>query len=184
MLGFGLTALAEFIPLPENQFIDWSIIAVLLPWNLMAVLILFFGKKFMTIPRLGYVKFGEKRKKTRWRLFLFLIVNIGIAFLLPAFIMSGFLSSFPLNILIEATLIGILFITLPISILGVLLDFYRLLIYALFSGLGFFFTELSYSVVGEPFDVLLSFGSIGIVIIIIGIVYLVRFIRRYPLNKR
>ena len=184
MLGFGLTAFAEFIPLPENQFIDWAIIAVLLPWNLMAVLMLFFGKKYITIPRLGYVKFGEKRKKTRWRLFMFLIVNIVVAFMLPVFIISGFLSSLPFNILIQAILIGVLFITLPLSILGILLDFYRLLIYALFSGLGFFFTELSYLGVGEPFDVLLSFGSIGIIIIIIGTAYLVRFMHRYPLNKR
>ncbi|MFW9949583.1 MAG: hypothetical protein ACFFKA_05605, partial [Candidatus Thorarchaeota archaeon] len=45
MLGFGLTAFAEYIPLPEEIFVDWAVIAVILPWNLMAVLILFFGKK-------------------------------------------------------------------------------------------------------------------------------------------
>jgi hypothetical protein len=184
MLGFGLTAFAEFISLPENQFVDWAVIAVILPWNLMAVLILFFGKKFITIPRLGYVKFGEKRKIATLRLFIFLIINLIVAFLLPIFISYGWFSSLPLNTSFQAVLIGILFITLPLSVLGIVLDFYRLLVYALFSGLGFFFTELTYLMVGEPFDVFVSFGSIGIVIIIIGFVYLLRFIHKYPLNKK
>jgi hypothetical protein len=184
MSGFGLTAFAEFIPLPEDQFVDWAIIAVLLPWNLVAVLILYFGKKYITIPRLGYVKFGEKRKKANARLIIFLIANIVVAFLLPTFIISGFFSALPLNTSMQAILIGMLFIALPFSILGVVLNFYRLLVYALFSSLGFFFTELSYLVVGEPFDVLISFGSIGIVITIVGLAYLVQFVRRYSLNKK
>ncbi|MFW9950828.1 MAG: hypothetical protein ACFFKA_11980 [Candidatus Thorarchaeota archaeon] len=162
---------------------DWAIIAVLLPWNLSAILILIFGKKYLTIPRLGYVKFGEKRKKAKLRLFIFLSANIVVALLLPTFAISGFFSALPLNTSIQALLIGILLITLPLSILGFILEFFRLLVYALLSGLGFYFTELSYLVVGEPFDVFLSFGSIGIVIIIIGFVYLIQFKHRYPLKR-
>jgi hypothetical protein len=184
MLGFGLSALAEFIPLPENQFVDFGIIAILLPWNVITVLILIFGKKYITIPRLGFVKFGEKRKKIKKRLLIFLIINVVVAFVLLFFRISGIFSSLQLNTSIESLIIGILFITLPFSVFAFFLDFYRLFFYAILSGLGFFFTELIYPLVGEPYDVLLSFGAIGIIITTIGLIYLVQFLLKYPLSEK
>lgn len=184
ILGFGLSALAEFIPLPENQFVNFGVITILLPWNIITLLILVFGKKYITTPRLGFVKFGEIRKKTKKKLLIILLINAVVACILLFFRISNFFHPLHLNASIESLVIGILFITLPFSVIAYFLDFYRLFIYATSSGLGFFFTELIYPIVGEPYDVLLSFGAIGVTIITIGLVYLAQFLHKYPLSKK
>jgi len=182
-LGFGLSTLAELIDLPENQFFDLGVIIILIPWNMTTVLFLYLGKKFITIPRLGFVKFGARRKKTRKRLIIFLIINVVFAFLFLILSFSGISSMFQLNPLLDPLLVGLLLITFPLSIFAFFLDFYRLIFYSILAGLGFFISELFYPLVGSLYDILLSFGLIGIIIFTSGLFYLTKFLRKYPISR-
>jgi len=182
-IGFGLSTLADLLNLPENQFFDLGTIIILIPWNTATVLILYIGKKFITIPRLGFVKFGAKRKKTRKFLLIFLIINVALAFLLLILSFSGVSAWFQLNPLLDPLLIGLLIITLPLSFLAFFLEYYRLILYSILAGLGFFISEILYLLVGPIYDILLSFGLIGLIILTIGLIYLVKFLRKFPLTK-
>jgi hypothetical protein len=146
-------------------------------------LILFLGKKYITIPRLGFVKFGAKRKKTRKLLLVFLIINAAFAFILLFLSFFGATNLFQLHPLLDPLIIGLLVITIPLSVFAFFLDFYRLIFYSILAGLGFFLSELFYPITGEPFDLIVSFGLIGFIIIIIGLIYLIKFLQKYPLSK-
>jgi len=181
-MGFGLSTLGDLLNLPENIFFDLGTIIILIPWNIATILILILGKKFITIPRLGFVRFGARRKKTRKLLLIFLIINVCFAFLLLILSFSGVSAWFQLNPLLDPLLIGILVITLPLSILAFFLEYYRLIFYSILAGLGFLISEFFYLVVGPIYDILLSFGLISLIILTIGLIYLVKFLRKYPLS--
>ena len=51
----------------------WNTIIISLGWNIFAFLIFYFGKKYITIPRIGFVKFGQKREAKRIKLKVFLL---------------------------------------------------------------------------------------------------------------
>ena len=68
-LGFS-TFLSSILNLNEL----WFAIIPTLILNIIAFLIFFLGKKFITIPRLGIVKFGQKRKSKQQKLKLFLFI--------------------------------------------------------------------------------------------------------------
>ncbi|MFX1502923.1 MAG: hypothetical protein ACFFDH_18330, partial [Promethearchaeota archaeon] len=151
--------------------------------NISAFLIFYLGKKLITIPRLGIVKFGPKRKskqkKLRIFLFAFLILNI-VLLILP---FTDLVNSIKFEPLITALILGLGAITLPFVVVAYFLDFTRLYIYAILAGLGFFLTELLYPIVGTPLDTLLPFGITGGVIVVIGLYYFITFFRNYQLTK-
>ncbi|NVM37076.1 MAG: hypothetical protein HWN81_15875 [Candidatus Lokiarchaeota archaeon] len=177
-LGFS-TFLSSILNLNEL----WFAIIPTLILNIIAFLIFFLGKKFITIPRLGIVKFGQKRKskqqKLKLFLFIFFILNI-IFLILPFTDLVNFIQFKPLII---ALILGLGAITLPFVVVAYFLDFIRLYFYAILAGLGFFLTELLYPIVGTPLDILLPFGITGGVIVVIGLYYFITFLKKYPLTK-
>jgi len=179
-LGMGIAPFGEMLGLPE----ELGTMIIILCWNSIAVLFLILGKKFITIPRIGFVKFGVKRKKLKKRMLGFLIFNILLAFLFLFVNISGFFDWLNIGDLVESLVVGLLLITVPLSILAYFLEFHRLHIYAIFFGLGFFNSELLYPFVGSPFDLFLSLGSVGIAVLSIGLVYLVQFLHKYPLSQK
>jgi hypothetical protein len=179
ILGLGTAPFGYRIGLPAEL---GSMIIVLF-WNTTAVLFLILGKKFITVPRLGYVKFGAKRKKVKKRLFGFLLFNIILAVVFLFINLSGIFESLNIGGLTQPLLIGLLLITVPLSILAYFLEFHRLYIYAIFFGLGFFISELLYPLVGSPFDLFLSLGLGGIAVILIGLIYFINFLRKHPLTQ-
>ena len=178
-LGLGIAPFGEVFGLPE----ELGIMIIVLCCNSIAVLFLILGKKYITIGRMGYVKFGTKRKKLKKRLLVFLIFNVILAFVFLFVNISGIFDSLNIGVFIEPLVIGLLLITVPLSILAYFLEFHRLYIYAIIFGLGFFNSELIFPLVGSPLDLFLSLGLIGIIVIMIGSVYLARFIRKYPSSK-
>jgi hypothetical protein len=178
-LGFSLT----FIELNSEFEIVLKYFLIIAPWNLGAILILMLGKRYITIPRLGYVEFGPKRQKAKHKLGYFIIINIMVFALLLALPLSGILGDLSLRNSLTALLIGFLIIWLPLSVVAFILSFSRLYIYAIMGGISFYLTEILYPLVGEPFDAIISFGIIGGIMIIIGIALLVRFLQKYPSAK-
>jgi len=150
-------------------------------------LVLFLGKKYITIPRMGYVKFGlaRKVKKVRLRTFLLILVIVNVILLILTIggQISNFLNIIPFNRYLVPLFIGMAFVTMPLSIVGYFLEFERLYLIGLLAGLGFFIAELLFPVVGSPLDSMLSLGVIGCIIISWGIYFFIHFLRKYPLSK-
>jgi hypothetical protein len=178
-LGMAFSNLVRFEGL-ANEISNIIFIGI---WNSAAVIFLFLGKKYITIPRIGFVKFGEKRKKTIKQLVIFLVINFLIAIIFAFFNISDIFIMLNLEGLLQPLIIGIFIITIPLTILAFSLDFRRLYSYAIFMGMVFVLTELLFPLVGEPYDALFSFGLIGFSIMAIGVFYLIQFLYKYRLKN-
>jgi hypothetical protein len=141
------------------------------------------SKKYLIKPRIGFVKFGRKRKARKLRTVVILSVNV--VFLLILFLfnlsISGEGINLPYNIVV--LLGGPLFLTVPLCLVAFFLQIIRLYVYALLLGCGFFLADISSLFVPIPFNFLISYLTIGGFFILIGTIYLVRFLNKYPLPK-
>jgi hypothetical protein len=180
ILSLGIsTFLGSLLNLSE----DWLFIIPVGLLNLIAFLIFYLGKKFITVPRMGFVTFGTNRKSKQQKLkiflFAFFILNV-ILFLLP---LTGILNYVQFEPLLFSLILGISMFTFPFSIIAYFLDFTRLYIYAFLTGIGFFLTDLLNPIFGSPIDIFLTFGISGGIIVIIGLYLFIRFLKKYPLSN-
>ena len=172
MLGFGLSSALKYIGLvkPFNFLI----------FPLLAFAVLFLGKKFITIPRIGFVKFGEKRKRDQKILFIlglltFIIVTtIFVLFKFSSFGFIGENSNAPIGYAF--------FFIVTINIIAYFLQFKRLFVYSILFGISIPFSELLYKIVGEPLDNIIAFSLTSLPILIVGCVLFFKFIRNYDKN--
>ena len=174
IIGYALLFYLNYL-----EFEEPLLILFLVSWNAIPILILFFGKKFITPKRIGSVKFGEKRKKTKKRLTYFLTANVFILVIFLILTQLGIFELIPFEGLMVPLILG-LFISIPLFIVAYFLDFSRLYVYSIFFGVGYLLSELFYPLVGAPLDSLLSFGVPGIVITLIGVYFLFSFLKKYP----
>jgi len=179
IIGLGLPWIGGLFDLPETI----GMLVVVFSWDMGAMVILFLGKRFITIPRIGYVKFGKIRKK-RNKILSICIGSI-VIFTIITFIFT-LMGLFQLSLpgYLVMLIIGIGFITLPFSTLAFFIQLKRLYIYAILGGLGLFFSELLSAILGPPLHDFIVFGLIGGTITITGIVILIIFLKNNPkLNK-
>lgn len=170
-LGVVLDAV---LPSPYNIILIFSIIGLGLTFFLI-------GKKYISQPRLGKVKFGRTRIARKAKTIVVLIVNffvlLFILILVPQFgeDMPEFL---------YGLVMGLLFFTIPLSFVAYFLQFNRLYLIAILVGLTYFLDEI-YALLGipEPFDSLLAYGMVSATIIIIGIIVFIKFLKNYPLPR-
>ncbi len=144
----------------------------------LALLFYWIGKKFITHPRIGIARFESKRGYTKndfWQ--------VGLS----AYFAATFLNIIPIhdtnlfNLELGGVfIIALLFITLPLSLFAYKMEVPRLYIIAVLYGLSWPFAEILHNFIGAGFDGLIPFGVIGSSVIIMGLVYLIRFLRKYP----
>jgi hypothetical protein len=146
-----------------------------------AMVFLWVGKRFITLPRVGRVRFGPKGKSRIGKAVILMTISalVGLlAFVIAALSAKGSLPrSFPTDLLIPAIWVGNMIIVF--SLAAYFLRFNRLyLIGALFA-------------IAVPLDIILreltrrdltvvAFGVPAIAVIIMGIFVLSRFLRKYP----
>ena len=174
--SFGSIGLYEILPVPLNVLLGPIIIGLGLAFFILS-------KKYLIKPRIGIVKFGRKRKVKKLSTFVVLSVNVVLLLILFLFNLSisGGSLNLPYNIVV--LLEGFLFLTVPLCLVAYFLQFTRLLIYALKLGSGFFLADISSLIVPIPFNFLFAYLLLGGTIIIVGITYLIRFVRKYQLPK-
>ena len=179
IMGMGLTWIGRLLGLPETL----DVLIVIISWDIGAMIIMFLGKRFITMPRIGFVKFGKIRKKRNKKLSIFLGITV-IATIIT-FILT-LLGMFQISLpgFLVMLIIGLLFITIPFSTLAFFLQFKRLYFYSIIGGLGLFFAELLFPVVGSPINDFIIFGTIGGIITISGIIILLKFIQKNPKSKK
>ena len=176
--GIGFSWLGGFFGLPETV----NVMVTIFSWDIGAMIILFLGKKYITRPRMGFVKLGQIRKKRNKYLALFL--GLMVAFTLITFIFT-LVGMFQLQMpgYLVMLLIGLLFITLPFSLIAYYLQLERVYLYAILGGLGLFISELLQPIIGAPYHDIITFGGIGLVITITGLIIFIKFLRRYSLKE-
>jgi hypothetical protein len=180
-LGLLLLAMAISALLSDVGFSESWGMAILIGLQVLAMLVLWAGKKIITVPRMGRVKFGPKRKaKLNWvRVVLFISVLVGAGVFLVASAMRGNRPEW-LNAAFFAPAAWVVNAIVVFSLGAYFLDFSRLyligVMYALAVPLDIVFRKLT--------DIDLSFMAFGapaMVILFVGLVMFVRFLRDYPL---
>lgn len=176
LLAMAIGALLSDIGVPEA----WST-TIYVALMVLSMLILWAGKRFITLPRMGRVTFGPKRKtKLNWvRVVLLLSVLVGAGVSVAGLAVRGnrpeWLNTtffFPAAWVVNAMVV--------FSLGAYFLDFNRLyligVLYALPVPLDIMFHKFA--------SMDLTFFAIGVpamVILIVGLVMFVRFLREYPL---
>ena len=171
-LGVGLlTSLPETIP----RIFSYGIFALIIGAG---IIVFFGGKKIITVPRTGIIKIGRKRKAEKKKFVLILILLIvitGIFYVLTAF------NFIEVEAYMSALFFGVFF-AIPISLLANFLRIDRFYIHAILGGLSFFISELSYSLTSSSLYSFLAFLITGSLICATGVVFLYKFVQKYPIQ--
>jgi hypothetical protein len=143
--------------------------------DVVAFLILWLGKKYVTIPRLGLVRFGLQRQAKLRRLRLVLAVSGLVVLIATLALNAGEKPG-------EAVVLGA-FAAIIIAVFGLMaysMDFDRLYVYAVSLALSLPVGEVLREHAGLPDAGYAYFVTAGL-IIAIGIIHFTRFLRDYPL---
>jgi hypothetical protein len=177
----GLYALSFGLGIVADKILEFGFAAIMPAIMISIVLPLWiYAKRKITMPRIGFVKFGARGSNKLFAIFLGLAVaGLGVFMLFGVFMATGQNGTpFWLEILFQY---GMIWIGLGSAVIGSL--------FAYTMGLkrlhGYGLLTLALLVSGHflsiPFEYLLL--AIGIVIIASGAALLAQFIRRYPLPK-
>ena len=152
-----------------------------------AIVFAFFqlGKKYITVPRMGQVRFGPERQKRKitlaWIMGAFVLVTLGM-FLYSLYVWNA-ADTGQFVVAINPSLERALVASLAALIAGVSMivtsyfkEFVRGYYIALLMGLGFFFTIF--------FDMTTPMIVAGALILIPGLVLFVNFLRQHPLPSQ
>jgi len=180
-LGLLLLAMAIWALLSDVGFSESLGMAIFIGLEVLAMLVLWAGKKIITVPRMGRVKFGPKRKaKLNWvRVVLLLSVLVGAGVFVAGLAIRGNLSE-RLNAAFFFPAAWIVNVIVVFSLGAYFLDFNRLYLIGVMYALPVPFDILFRKVADIDLS-FIAFGVPAIVILIVGSVMLVRFLRDYPL---
>ncbi len=171
LLNFGIAPLLEEIT-GTTYLLSYIIILVV------AFIIFYSGKKYITTPKLGRVGFGTERKSKTKKTSIVLTISVVLG--LIVFIIAA-TNTLPIigTIHFGAIVFGINAI-IVFSLMAYYLDFNRLYLYGWFFGASIALSEISYNYVGYTYDNIIGFGLFAGIMIIIGLAYLIRFMQKYP----
>jgi hypothetical protein len=146
----------------------------------------YFLKKKYVIPRTGKVKYGKKRKRRkRWLIIiiLFFVIITSLVFLIDLSdnIYLG-------NMLFEGfavlLFIATFFVLFPLVIIAYFIDFPRMYIIALMGFLGILLIEVFHLFNMSPYNFVIIFGSIGLIVLTWSLIIFLRFLKKYPISNQ
>jgi len=144
-----------------------------------AAVFLILAKQFIIVPRLGIVKFDSHRKSNAVRI---LVTGIIINVLVLLFILLNkleVLSSQSISNLVDPLIYSLFFLTL-FTLLASVLSYPTLFLAGFLFACSIITSEILYPHIGEPLDGLIPFGFSALIILAIGIVRLIKFLKLYP----
>jgi hypothetical protein len=182
-LGGLLLVLSLMFAIPESG--EGELTYIGLAFLGVGIVFAFFqlGKKYITVPRMGQVKFSPKRQKRKvtlaWIMGAFVLVTLGI-FLYTVYVWNAPVSAKPnlapsLERGIVST-IAALIVGLSTIVISYFKEFIRGYYIALLMALGFFFTLW--------LDSIFPLIAAGSLILIPGLVIFATFLRQHPLPPR
>jgi hypothetical protein len=181
-LGLLLLAMGVSAWLSDQDISEVTHFAIYIPLILLSMVVLWAGKRFITVPRMGRVKIGPKGKsrKRKARVLLFFSVVVGLALFLVALVAykhpAGWASLIPY--LLPA--VWALNMLIVFGLGAYFLEFNRLYIhgvlYALAVPVDFLVREWTGINLGA-----IAFIVPALVILLVGGIVFLRFLRDYPL---
>jgi hypothetical protein len=181
IIGMLLVTFA-IMPFVDELIGRWYILIIVPIPILFAVLLIHFGKRNITAPRIGFAKFGAKRKAAqKISVKLSVVSLIVLVVLVSLTALSQFdaigvrISGFKVPLAIAVGVVALM------SVKARLLGLPRLAIYGFVIGFGVLAVEVLRDIVGRPWHNLIAWGIPGLCILFYGIRLLVRFTHTYPL---
>lgn len=165
-------------PLLSRSLGDFWSTVIFLPFWALVFIVIWLIRKYIVIPRIGFVKFGALRKKKLTTFSIVMLVINLIAFIIGIFFQVNFnVKSGPIY-----TVIFSLIVLGMSSMAAYFLNFTRLLIYGLLFFVSFsigewLFINYKFSHHGYP----VTFGSTAGIIIITGLIIFFRLLKENPL---
>lgn len=176
MIAMGVSGAMSNLGVEETL---GTMIFVVLEVLAMAVMIA--GKKYITVPRMGIIKPGPSRKKklTKARIVLLISFVFGmLLFIIPTAIQStGGEVARPWYFIAGIFALNVL---LVLGLLAYYMDYDRLYIIAVLFALTLPLREILSLYFVSPYIVLIAFGIPGAIVLVMGIFYLFRFLKKYP----
>ena len=174
LMAFGLSAWLDRLALSESMRMSIYIGA-----EILAMVVLFAGKRFITVPRMGMVKFGAERQKRRniVRLLLFISVLVGLAMW---FLTSSLMNSEG-SVLSGKWFFPLVWMLNMLMVFGLgayFLEYERLYIIGFLYALAIPLDAVIKSVAKIDLDIYI-FLTGGLIILVMGITFLIRFLRDY-----
>lgn len=151
-----------------------------------SVLIFSLGKKYITVPRMGYFEPSKKQRSNKRKLFGLLtitfLIGLGAMLLFSGINLSGetpewksWLGGYIVPIAITSMVVGTL------SLMAYMMHFNRLYLIAILFGAAMFLTEITRSGLGVPLNSNISFGIAGTIVLLNGLRLFYNFLKKYPL---
>ena len=183
--GLIIVGMSIFVYRPESGYSVMNII-LMLGTYVLANLLFWLGKKFVTLPRMGQVKFGETRKKRNRTMIIVLSCFVVLQVVLLALTVLGWLDpqvAQKVNAYLKdrnimdlvVALVGALIVSIGMLLVAYFTDFTRGYYIAIMMSLAVFLMIY----INKPLYPIL----IGALIFIPGIVLFVRFLKQYPLHR-
>ena len=182
-MGVIVAAMAIFMYRPESGYSPTNIIMAILAFAL-AYALFWAGKKYITLPRMGQVRFGPMRRQKNKTL----AIILGVIVLFQAFVV-GFTTLGWLNPgvgqkllgnynsgLLAVAALGSLFVGPPMLFIAYMTDFPRGYYIAILFALAIF--SMIYT--NQP----IYPAVIGGLILLLGLVLFIRFMKKYPIPSR
>lgn len=174
ILGIGYFSVIKNLGIPK------PINFLLIP--LLAISLFFLGKKFITVPRMGAVKFGTKRKTAKKKILITGALLLPIQVLLIILVKTG---NFPREILDQSSqllppLVYCLILIIIFAVIAYQIDFPRLFYIGILFCASIITAELLFPRIGQPLDGIIPFTVSGLAVLSFGFFLLIRFIRNYP----
>jgi hypothetical protein len=154
---------------------------VLIVMQVTIVLAFIIGKKRITVPRMGFVKFGPERKRriTKSRIVLLISVLAGvIVFLVASMLIQGN-STGRSKLLLFAPVAWVANSIVVFSLLAYYMNFTRLYLYGVLFALPVPFDAVIKQLTGLNLSPI-AFAVFGTAMLAVGTVLLVRFLHDYP----
>jgi len=156
-IGGGLRTLTDSL---------WSYLFILA-----GILIFVLGRRYITLPRVGLIKFGPRRKRKRRSLFIFILVAVILTILLLLLPALGIAGPGPTAGYVFALVVPLIF-----AYMAYQLEFKRLYVYAVLVAIFMLVVESA----GTWAGAWAQFGT-GLIILIVGLWHLLHFLQNYPL---
>lgn len=185
-LGIIMLVCSLLLNIPDNEDFPLPTMLLSLAGLGIAFGIYHFGKRFVTVPRMGQVKFGPERQKRKmtlaWIMGAFVLVTLGLN-LYTLYVWNASSSAHPVDLNLVPSVERVAVSTIAALIAGIstmvisyFKEFTRGYYIALLMGLGFFFTLL--------LDTTIPMIVAGALILLPGLVVFVTFLRQHPLPPR
>ena len=182
-IGGLLLVLSRMFSIPDSGEGELSYIGLALLGVAVVFAVFQLGKKYITVPRMGSVRFGPERKKRKitlaWIMGAFVLVTLSL-FLFTLYVWnpagSVKIAETPVSPYVERAFVASLAALIAVTsmiVTSYFKEFMRGYYIGLLMGLGFFFTIW--------FDTTAPMLVAGVLIFVPGLVLFINFLRQHPL---